>query len=170
MAPRGGTVGLARIVLLVDRYGEAIEYDLHDHFGLDILDFFRGRYSWRKLRVLIDQLPPGSAFWAARAGDVEAAEAYIRDRAGEDEKKKKPHRPELRDLSPEIQQLIAINDRLAELSAKQDLTLGHPSARVDVQPRPLFAVDIAKARLERQAVDSLVSEVDAAIARSAAKE
>ena len=174
MATGGGTGGLARLIATVDRYGDAIEYDLHDRFGLDLLDFFRvqpdgrRRYSWRKLAVLIDQLPPGSAYWAARAGDVEAAEEVRKNNP--DWKPKRKARPSLRDMSPGYQQLLGVQDLLATISAKLDLSNGAERAKVDPTPRPLFAMELAEAAEERRQLFDLVAEVDAAIARSAAAE
>ena len=60
----------------VDRYAPAIEYDLHAHLGLDLLDWFRGRYRWDKLLRLLEQLPDGSAYRAAIAGDDDLAQRH----------------------------------------------------------------------------------------------
>lgn len=48
---------------------------------MDLLDLWRGALSWRRLRVLIDMLPPASAYWRARhgAGDWTVTEYMLAD-------------------------------------------------------------------------------------------
>ena len=45
----------------IDRYGEAIEWDLHERLGLDLVALVRSR-SWAKLARLIDRLPSDSHY------------------------------------------------------------------------------------------------------------
>ena len=42
-----------------------------------MLDFFRGRHSWRKLRSLLDRLPSHSQYRAAVAQDDEQAREFL---------------------------------------------------------------------------------------------
>lgn len=53
---------------LLREYGEAIEADLLRHYGVNLLDLWRGRLTPRRLMVLIKGLPPGSALHRARGG------------------------------------------------------------------------------------------------------
>jgi hypothetical protein len=48
--------------VLLNRHHEAIEFDLHRWLGMDLLDFWRGRISARKLLVLLLRLPAESEF------------------------------------------------------------------------------------------------------------
>ena len=54
---------------LLDEYGDAIEADMQRVYGIDLLDVYRGSLSPRKLLVLIEHLPPGSALWNETGGD-----------------------------------------------------------------------------------------------------
>lgn len=62
---RGGIGGL---VALLSEHGEAIEADLQRYYGLALGDVTTGRLSWRRLRVLVAQLPPDSALARALNG------------------------------------------------------------------------------------------------------
>lgn len=44
---------------------------------MDLLDFFRGKYSWRKLQTLIGQLPAFSRYKLAIQNDEERAEQIL---------------------------------------------------------------------------------------------
>lgn len=61
----------------MEEHAEAIEADLLSHYGVDLLDWYRGGLSSRRLRVLIEHLPAGSSF--ARAVHGEAAEWGLTD-------------------------------------------------------------------------------------------
>lgn len=61
--------GIDGLIDLVDRFGPEIEYDLHHELGVDILDFFRGRWPWSKLLRLIARLPDHGHYKAALAHD-----------------------------------------------------------------------------------------------------
>lgn len=43
------------------KYHAALEADLLSHYGIDLLDLYRGRLTWRRLRVLVAGLPSESA-------------------------------------------------------------------------------------------------------------
>lgn len=62
------------LVSVVDRYGDQIEADLHHEFGLDLLDFFRGKHPWAKLFRLLGMLgkvAPTSLYITAQRADDE---------------------------------------------------------------------------------------------------
>lgn len=74
---RGGIRGLWR---LVEDYAEPLEADLLQYYGLDLADLFRpgSRLTWRRLAVLVRQLPPTSRTAAAQAGhDVWSGERHL---------------------------------------------------------------------------------------------
>ncbi|MEV0494783.1 hypothetical protein [Streptomyces atratus] len=58
--------------MLVDEHAEAIEADLLRHYGVDLLDWHRGRLSSRRLALLVQHMPRDSAL--ARELHGEAAE------------------------------------------------------------------------------------------------
>ncbi len=65
---RGGSLGLYRLLL---EHGEAIEADLARYYGIELGAVLRGTLTWRRLGVLVRQLPRDSAL--ARALDPEEA-------------------------------------------------------------------------------------------------
>lgn len=65
------------VIDALDRFGEAIEYDLQSHLGMDLLEFFHSRYSWAKLFRLLNQLPWWSRYQLAVADDDAIAEQAI---------------------------------------------------------------------------------------------
>ncbi|CAL9506839.1 hypothetical protein SUDANB38_03582 [Streptomyces sp. enrichment culture] len=58
--------------MLVEEHAEALEADLLRHYGVDLLDWHRGRLSSRRLAVLVRHLPRDSAL--AREVHGEAAD------------------------------------------------------------------------------------------------
>lgn len=51
-------------------HGEAVEADLVRYYGVDLLDYYRGRLSARRLRVLLQHLPRDSALVRALHGEA----------------------------------------------------------------------------------------------------
>ena len=154
---------MARLVTLVERYGDAIEYDLHAVFGLDLLDFFRHRYTWRKLDTLLAQLPSGSAFWAARADDDEAAAAVLKANQG---RRPAGGAPPLTEMSTTNQLLLDLLDMQQVIVQRLTSLAGHKPGTIRPAPRPDTGMSRAKRRVEEQRVEDLVSEAYAAQARA----
>jgi hypothetical protein len=63
--------------VLVEEHAEALEADLLRHYGVDLLDWHRGRLSSRRLAVLVRHMPRDSAL--ARAVHGEAADWDVSD-------------------------------------------------------------------------------------------
>ncbi|WP_280854241.1 hypothetical protein [Streptomyces sp. SAI-041] len=61
----------------MEEHAEALEADLLRHYGVDLLDWHRGRLSSRRLRVLVEHLPADSSF--ARAVHGEQADWTVTD-------------------------------------------------------------------------------------------
>lgn len=158
-------------MLLVDRYGEAIEYDLHTRAGLDLLDFFRGIYSWRKLCAILDRLPSGSAYWAARLDDDEAADEMDKARKAADKGKgsvsDKPAPPSLAEMDLRTQLAMSTNDLLLVVVDRLERLAGHTGEGPKPSPRPTTAMGRIKERAERAQITDLVAEAHAAQARAA---
>ena len=153
---------LARLAMLIDRYGEAIEYDLHT-MGLDILDFFRHRLSWRKLDVILARLPAGSAFWAARADDDEAAKATIEAHGIP---AKGDGAPALADMSLANQLVLTTNDLLLVLVDRMERLGGGTPTPPKPTPRPRTAWQRAEKAYESARMDLLLVEVAEAQTRN----
>ncbi len=147
----------------MDRYGEAIEADLHDR-GLDLLDFFRGRHSWRKLLVILNHLPRTANFRAAQADDDEYAEQVL-DMPGVSV----PSHPPLTGYTPEAELLTTIGEVLEAMHARL-LELGKRKApHSKPWRRPRTAFDRVEERRRQDRFDALLSEVEEAQARYAAQ-
>lgn len=129
------------------------------HYRLDLLDFFRGKYSWRKLRVLLDHLPSWSAFSEARLSDVEFAEQVERLAL---ETKGPPPGPALSEFTPQVAMLADIMDRLGDVVVATISAQGGKPPEIPRTPRPRTAVDRLRAQRDRERHESLVSEVRAA--------
>src|SRR5690606_19251916 len=129
--PSGGSSVLVTVIELVDRYGEAIEYDLHAVFNLDLLDFIRGRYRRGKLYRLLSQLPRNSRFRQAQADDEEYAELLLSKFAGTPA----PKGPPLGEYTLEAELLTGIGEQL-ERVVQRLAWLGQDKYRLSPWPRP----------------------------------
>lgn len=56
--------------MLVEEHAEALEADLLRYYGVDLLDWYRGELSSRRLATLVRQLPRDSAFRLAQEGEA----------------------------------------------------------------------------------------------------
>lgn len=161
MAPGGGSSDLVTALYWVDRYGAAIEYDLHERFGLDLLDFFRGRYSWAKLIRLLEQMPRASRFMEAQASDRELAE-HLRKRKEEDGAKAAPPPPPAPPLSAytlEAELLTGIGEQLGLVVQRLGWIIKDNRYKPKPWPRPLTASDRIEEELYIKRMDDLVEEI-----------
>lgn len=141
----------------MDRYGEALEYDLHHFLGLDLLDFFRGRHSWRKLRSLIVKLPSTSLSQEAMAQDDDLAQE-LGDAIGNH----KDTGPRLAEYTLEAQRLDLVTDLLQGLTATLVAANGGKPGRVRPAKRPETAFTRAREAATMARFNSLLDEVAAA--------
>ena len=153
------------MVELVERYGAAIEYDLHDRFGLDLLDFFRHRYSWRKLETLLWQLPSGTAFWAARADDDETAAAILKHMGS---KPGKAAPPALIEMDRTNQTLLDVLDTLQVVVHHLEALGGGKPNTPTPSLRPETGMSRARRAAEHTEAADLVAEAKAAQERAEA--
>lgn len=154
-APRPG--GSARLVALLERYGEAIDADLALR-GWDTAALWRTR-RWRLLLNLVDHLPQDSHTVAAMADDEELAASFPDPEPG-------PAAPPLQTWTPEVDKLTLIADRLGELVTAVHNTVAKKPAR---PPRPLPRPQTARDRLRRQQRRSKHDALTAQLARAAAE-
>lgn len=155
---------LAYLVEQIDRYGEAIECDLHVHYRLDLLDFFRGVHSWRKLQGLLERLPAqGSAYREAMFNDPEVADLL----AAQPEQDGPPPAPPWSTYTAERASLDNVIDRLGELIVAVCAAGGLKPPSIQPMRRPVTGVDLARLRRDKKAHDDLVAEVMAAQERYA---
>lgn len=148
----------------VDRYGEAIEADLHREYGVDLLDFFRGRYSWRKLRVLMQKLPSTSLMNEAMAQDDELAREFA-DTIGDH----KDTGPRLAEYTLAVERLDVLSDKVSSLTATVVSAFGGKPGRLRPAKRPETAFTRVRDERVRSRHNSLLSEVATAQERWSAK-
>ncbi len=67
-AHRGQLGKIASLIDLLRRHGPAIEADLRRFYTVDLCDLGTARLTWRRLWVLLESLPPESAFVRKLAG------------------------------------------------------------------------------------------------------
>lgn len=141
----------------MDRYGEALEYDLHHFLGLDLLDFFRGRHSWRKLHSLIRKLPSTALSQEAMAQDDELANE-LGDAIGNH----KDTGPRLAEYTLEAQRLDEITELIQQLTATVITIVGGRPGRIRPAKRPETAFTRARDARALARHNSLLDEVAAA--------
>lgn len=125
---------------------------------MDLIDFFRGRHSWRKLHNILTRLPLSSHYRTAVLDDPEVAEQL----AAQPEPKGQP-RPALSEFGPEVALLTDIKDRLAEVIAAVISTVpGSKPPKIPQSPRPTTGVAKARKRLEDRQFAALEAEFLAA--------
>lgn len=122
--------------------------------GLDLLDFFRGRYSWRKLATLIRQLPSWSRFTEAMANDDELAESLPEVKASDTG-------PRVSEYTPEVARLDLLVDRISELIAVSIQVAGGKAPRIRPAKRPETAFSRAEKQRRDRRIESLIQEVEA---------
>ena len=118
---------MRRLRPVIDRYAEAIEWDLLALLGVDLLEFFRGERSWFQLGRFLRQLShhANSHFMVEQANDPDVARLLYerRQQAGKTEKRARKYRPSAYEWGVVPNLLKAILDRLGELEA---IEASHP--------------------------------------------
>lgn len=80
-AVRRGVGGIAGLLRFLERYGEAVEWDMARYWpGRSLLELYRGELSWRELRVFLRYLPTDSATARAVRGSTAEEDAWTLDR------------------------------------------------------------------------------------------
>ena len=115
---------------------------------------------------MLEQLPQGSAYWAARLNDEELAEAILAVK-GEDEltKEKNQSLPAFTEMTYQNQLLMAVVDRLGSAIACLEALGGVKPTQVKALPRPLTALDKLLVKRETELTRELETEVYAAMER-----
>jgi hypothetical protein len=142
---------------VIARYGQAIERDLLERYGLDLAREWHSR-RWRRLLNFIDNLPRNSAYVTALVEDEEYAEAVVAAEAGAQER----HRPRryMNEWSVEVELLSSVLDRLGELISVSVVAAGAKKApKVAPAPRPMTAIERIRQKRRWRRHESLVSRV-----------
>lgn len=128
--------------------------------GLDLLDFFRGRHSWRKLSEIIRQLPSSSRTTEAMANDDDLADSIGEQAAASNTG------PRLSEYTAEVARLDVLVDRVSELIGVVIQVAGGKAPRVRPAKRPETAFSRAAKRRTDKRMGSLIAEVEAAQKRA----
>lgn len=119
---------------LVNRYGDELEYDLHARLGLDLDDWFAGRYPWAKLLRLAGQLPRTSHYATALHDDDDAVAEYVAVHGLPEDDDAPAPLPPMTEWTPERAQLVALTE--AVMSMQRVLVLAHGGKAGEVRPLP----------------------------------
>jgi hypothetical protein len=136
---------------------------LHAYCGIDLLGFFRGECSWRKLEVLLERLPWDSAYKLAITDDEESAAQYldmINDTdLSDDEDARQVNRVPLDQWNQFAELRASILDGLM-LVARTIVMVNTPKGRtvppIKSQPRPETAID----RVRRKKRDTVMADLE----------
>lgn len=149
----------------MEKHGGAIEYDLHDRFpgAFDLLDWFRGKYSWCKLYRILEHLPPDSEYQSSRAMDFELAQMIIDAEPKPDPDNPRPA-PEPKPLSPagftqERLLQMATVEAVRNLNHTLSRVYGGKGAPPMPYPRPTSAYQILDSERDRLEVDDVLREL-----------
>lgn len=129
---------------------------------MDLLDFFRGVHTWRRLLVLLAGLPPRSRLAIAQAEDDELAEQYLQLYGDKDQPARAPH---LGEYGPEAQRLDRLINAAEAIFKRISDALGAKTTLPPPPPQPRTAIERARERASMARLEALTDEVHAAMRR-----
>lgn len=157
----------------IDRYGEAIEYDLWDR-GDNLLHYFSPLHpdkTWRRLRVILERLPRTSKYVTAKKNDPEVALEVARAlRDAKNGPRGSRWHPPADEWDSANELLATAVDRLGEIEALLSAlpvatgSNGKPIKRPKPPkqlPRPRTAIERAEALLAEEHVLDIIADVEA---------
>lgn len=144
----------------MDYAGAELEADFHTRWGLDILDFFRGRLPWGKLLRLVERLPTASEYRNLALKDRGLAEMLLAEEAQDPEY----HRLDegeldlpFTDETPTYQQLRNVTDLLRQLIY---VTAANAKAQPpEPSPRPETALDKLRHEVAQDTLDDALMQL-----------
>lgn len=125
---------------------------------MDLLDWFRGVYPWRKLERLIGQLPWWSKYKLLLADDDEYAE-QVRALSGGSAGSR---RPTMAEWDPHRELVAELRDGFAQVQAaiaNSNRTKGSQAVKPKPVPRPKTATQRADARADYAVHQDIVKQV-----------
>lgn len=145
---------LQRLVYMMEKYADGIEYDLQNHLGLSAGELWRGR-RWRELMAYIDMLPTDSHKNRLLTQDEEHMEAIIAAR--KDEKgDAKPSMASWGQLESMIAVLIDAVNRNTEVTHAVAPGKKKP-LRINPYPRPATAAEKVEAQIQKKKHEEMVN-------------
>jgi hypothetical protein len=144
-----------RLVYMMQKYYNGIEYDLRDRLGLSVGDLWRER-RWRELLTYIDHLPSNTHMNRLLTSDEEHMEAILRG-----QKKGTPGsgRPSMSDWGQLETMMATLIDAVNRNTAMQQAIANPKGAkpRIEPYPRPYSAADKIRNKIQKQEHESMVN-------------
>jgi len=143
-----------RLVYMMQKYGEGVEYDLRHHLGVSAGQLWRDR-RWRELLGYIDNLPANSQMNRLLSNDEEYMEAALSKRKGGDG----PARPSMADwgqLESQMATLIDAVNRNTMVTHAVGAGKKAQPIKIDPFPRPATAAEKVEKRLQKKRHEELV--------------
>lgn len=143
--PNAGQI--QRLIYMMERYGEGIEYDLRNHLNTSLGDLWRDR-RWREILNLLDRLPSNSHMNQLLVNDEEHLAAVM---ARQQQRDQAPTGPSMSDWSQTNALLAKLIDAVNR-GTETAKGIANPKSRPSIhpEPRPRTAADAVRSRIDRQ--------------------
>jgi len=145
---------IKRLVYMLEKYGDAVQVDLHRHFRLSFTELWHQR-RWTDILRLIDHMPQDSHMNRLLTNDEEYMTAVLKRKKGGSSG---PGRPSMADWSQTnsmLAQLIdAVNKNTAVAQAAANPKA--PQPKVDPYPRPETVTEKVEKKIQRDAHEEMV--------------
>jgi len=146
-----------RLIYMLDRWGEGIEYDLQHHLKVSLKVLWQER-RWRELLGYIDMLPTNSH----KNRLISLDEEYMAMVLKEKDKEKDPAagHPSMAEWSQEASVLAAVVDAIKQNTATQVAIANRgkgPKPSIDNYPRPYSVAKRVEWKMRKAEHESLVS-------------
>lgn len=153
---------------VIDRYSEAIQWDLRHLLQIDLLDYFRGDRSWLELGRFLRELRhhENSHFMVAQMNDPEMARRIWEEQQRREKrtgKRRSPWRPSAYEWGVVPTLLTVIIDRLGELLAVEASQPLPQKAKRLKPPKPFPGPSSAMERVEWEARLAYFESLDAEV-------
>lgn len=145
---------LYRLLYMMERYADGIEYDLRNHLGVDMGELFRSR-RWRVLVNYIDMLPSNSHKNRLVTLDEEHMEAILSSKQAQSGEYK-PSMSDWGQLENMMATLIDAVNRNTETVHATAQGKKKP-LRIPNYPRPATAADRVKVKIQKRKHEEMVN-------------
>lgn len=145
---------LQRLIYMMERYADGIEYDLRNHLGLDAGAMWRDR-RWRELMAYIDMLPTDSHKNRLLTNDEEHMEAILASQKG-DRGDTKPSMANWGQLESMVAVLIDAVNRNTEVTHAVAQGKKKP-LRIPPYPRPATAAEKVEHAIQKKKHEEMVA-------------
>lgn len=149
----GEPQGIARLLQMVERYGDEIEYDLRARMGVSFSEMWRQR-RWRELAGFLQRLPGDTRLNEALSQDEEYMEEALKRRGLNDDG---PRGPSMAEWSYTNQLLTILVDAVRANTEVTRAAAGGKGRNVPPMPRPTTVAEKIQNRLRRQEHEGMVA-------------